>query len=164
MALKLYRRHRKECEGGHPEDSRTGEFEEGRRGWKRCGCLIHAAGTLGGKFNRKHTGKADWDEAKAAVAVWEQADSWDGKSAPPPESSTPPPTTSSQRITIADGVKVFLSNLEGAKIAPATMRKYRTFTKQLAAFGGISRLCDAGSGQLRRYRCFLFELGDGRSR
>jgi hypothetical protein len=29
MALKLYRRHRKECEGGHSEDARTGEFEEG---------------------------------------------------------------------------------------------------------------------------------------
>jgi len=38
MALKLYRRHRIECEGGHSEDARTGEFEEGRRGWKRCGC------------------------------------------------------------------------------------------------------------------------------
>ena len=36
MALKLYRRHRKECEGGHPEDSRSGEFEEGRRGWKNA--------------------------------------------------------------------------------------------------------------------------------
>ena len=53
MALKLYRRHRKECEGGHPEDSRSGEFEEGRRGWKKCACLIHASGTLGGTFNRK---------------------------------------------------------------------------------------------------------------
>ena len=36
MALKLYRRNRKECEGGYPEDSRSGEFEEGRRGWKKC--------------------------------------------------------------------------------------------------------------------------------
>ncbi len=58
MALKLYRRHRKECEGVHTEDSRSGEFEEGRRGWKRCSCLIHAPGTIAGKFNRKHTGKA----------------------------------------------------------------------------------------------------------
>ena len=30
MALKPYRRHRKECEGGHSEDARTGQFEEGR--------------------------------------------------------------------------------------------------------------------------------------
>ena len=50
MALKLYRRHRKECEGGHP------------------------------------------------------------------------------------ATKVFLSNREGAKIAHATLRKYKTFTKQLTAF------------------------------
>jgi hypothetical protein len=34
MALKLYRRHRKEREAGHPEDERTGEVEERRRGWK----------------------------------------------------------------------------------------------------------------------------------
>ena len=71
MALKLYRRHRKECEGGHPEDARSGEFEEGRRGWKKCACLIHVSGTLGGKFNRKQTGKSDWDEAKSLVASWE---------------------------------------------------------------------------------------------
>ena len=37
MPVKLYRRHRKECEAGHPEDFTSGEFEEGRRGWKRCG-------------------------------------------------------------------------------------------------------------------------------
>ncbi|HJY07699.1 MAG TPA: hypothetical protein VJ323_15385, partial [Bryobacteraceae bacterium] len=89
MALKLYRRHRKECEGGHPEDSRSGEFEEGRRGWKKCGCLIHTSGTLGGKCNRKHTGKADWDEAKAIAAVWEKADSWDGKAKPEPIPASP---------------------------------------------------------------------------
>src|SRR5258708_35872846 len=79
MALKLYRRHRKECEGGHLEDARSGEFEEGRRGWKKCACLIHVSGTLSGKFNRKQTGKSDWDEAKALVASWEKADSCAGK-------------------------------------------------------------------------------------
>jgi integrase len=132
MALKLYRRHRKECEGDHPEDSRSGEFEEGRRRWKKCACLIHAAGTLGGKFNRKQTGKSDWDQAKALIAAWQAADSWDGKVAlPPPE---PAPASSQDRITIADAVKVFLSSREGSRIAPATLRKYKTFTKQLVAF------------------------------
>jgi hypothetical protein len=53
MALQLYRRHRKECESGHAEDSKSGQFEEGRRGWKRCACMIHASGTLGGKFKRR---------------------------------------------------------------------------------------------------------------
>lgn len=52
MALRLRRRHRKECEAGHLEDFKNGEFEEGRRGWKRCGCPIHASGTIRGKFKR----------------------------------------------------------------------------------------------------------------
>src|ERR1700735_2428338 len=113
MALSLYRRHRSECEGRHPEDSRTGEFEEGRRGWKKCGCLIHAVGTLGGKFNRKQTGKIIWAEAQALVASWEEADSWNGKPKPAAASVALP---APGRITIAHGTKVFLSNREGANI------------------------------------------------
>jgi hypothetical protein len=38
MALSLYRRHRLLCEGGHPEDSRSGQFDERRKGWKLCHC------------------------------------------------------------------------------------------------------------------------------
>jgi integrase len=131
MAIKLYRRHRSECEGRHPEDARSGEFEEGRRGWKKCACLIHVSGTLGGKFNRKQTGKSDWEKAKALVASWEASGSWDGK-----VESAPAMTISHLpgRIRIADATKVFLSHREAAKIAPATLRKYRTFIKQLAAF------------------------------
>src|SRR5713226_9664783 len=108
MALKLYRRHRTECEGGHPEDARSGEFEEGRRGWKRCACLIHVSGTLGGKFNRKQTGKSDWGEAKALVTLWETADDWDGKKVERP-APTPQEEPQAKRITIADAGRVFLS-------------------------------------------------------
>jgi integrase len=133
MALKLYRRHRTECEGGHPEDTRSGEFEEGRRGWKKCACLIHVSGTLGRKFNRKQTSKSNWDEAKALVAAWEAADAWDSKPVvqPLPKQQQ---ETERKRITIADAVKVFLSNREGVRMAPATLRKYKTFTKQLTTF------------------------------
>lgn len=131
MALKLYRRHRKECEGRHAEDTRSGEFEEGRRGWKKCACLIHVAGTLGGKFNRRQTGKADWDEAKAFAATLEKAGVWDGKTEPPPAPVEP---AVAARISIAAAIKVFLSNREGAKIAAATLRKYKTFSKQLIDF------------------------------
>ncbi len=137
MAVKLYRRHRKECEGGHLEDSRSGEFEEGRRGWKKCACLIHVSGTLAGMFNRKQTGKSDWDEAKALVASWETADAWDGKGEPAPPPPVPAPVPG--RIAIADATKVFLSNREGAKIAHATLRKYKTFTKQADGFWGLTR-------------------------
>jgi len=131
MALKLYRRHRKECEAGHPEEARSGEFEEGRRGWKKCACLIHVSGTLGGKFNRRQTGKSEWDDAKAVVGEWEDADSWDGRNV-----LIPPPPTGGQaaRVTVADAIAVYTSIREGEEIAPATLRKYRTFTKQLGAF------------------------------
>src|SRR5439155_7049101 len=82
------------------EDIRSGEFEEGRRGWKKCACLIHVSGTLGGKFTRKQTGKSDWPKAKALVASWETADAWDSKvnTAPTP----PAPASIPDRITIAD--------------------------------------------------------------
>jgi hypothetical protein len=55
MALQVYRRHRKERKSGHPEDSKSGQFEEGRRGWKHCACLIHATGSVAGKFRRQAT-------------------------------------------------------------------------------------------------------------
>ena len=132
MALTLYRRHRTECEGGHAEDSRSGEFEEGRRGWKKCACLIHVSGTLGRKFSRKQTGKSDWKEAKAVVAVWEAAQSWDGPVTVEPAPESPAPA--SGRITIANAIAAFLAVREGAKIAPSTLRKYRTFTKQLREY------------------------------
>src|SRR5258708_39745547 len=89
MALKVYRRHRTECEGGHPEDSFSGEFEEGRRGWKKCGCLIHLSGTLGGKVNRKQTGKSTWEDAKAVAAALENAKSWDRNAGIPASAPVP---------------------------------------------------------------------------
>jgi integrase len=132
MPLNLYRRHRQECEGGHPEESRSGEFDERKKGWRRCACFIFASGTLGGNFKRKYTGKTDWDAARALAAEWEQARSWDGT----PKAPQPAPIENpvAPRITIADAIKVFLSNREGAKIAAATLRKYRTFSKQLTGF------------------------------
>jgi hypothetical protein len=100
MPLNLYRRHRQECEGGHAEESRSGEFEERKKGWKRCACHIFASGTLGGNFNRKYTGKRDWDEAKAVAGRWEKAGSWKNTPSPPPQ---PAPAAKPEpgRVTIA---------------------------------------------------------------
>ena len=108
MALKLSRRHRLECEAGHPEDSRSGDWEERRRGWKRCNCGIHLSGTLGGKFSRKATGTADWAEARAVATAYEGANSWTGelKAQPAP----PDPASEKPRVTIADACKVFLTS------------------------------------------------------
>jgi hypothetical protein len=38
--------------------------------------------TLGGKFSRRQTGTADWDEAKSVVALLQQSGSWDGQATP----------------------------------------------------------------------------------
>jgi integrase len=131
VGLKIYRRHRLECEAGHPEDSRSGDWEESRRGWKRCNCIIHISGTLGGKFSRRSTGKTTWDEARSYVSTLEAAGSWDGKVAPPlPD---PAPAAGPPRITIEEACNVFLATREAA-VAYPTHRKYRTFTKQLQAF------------------------------
>jgi len=96
-------------------------------GWKKCACLIHASGTLGGQVNRRQTGRYTWEEAKTVAAVWEEVGSWDGKAEASPEPV-------SGRITIDEAIKIFLSVREGDRIAPATLRKYKTFAKQLHAF------------------------------
>ncbi len=133
MAQSLYRRHRLECEGNHSEDTRSGEFEEGRRGWKKCACIIHVSGTIGGKFRRKQTGKSDWDEAKAVVAVWEAAKSWDGV-AQVQEPAIPAPAAIDARLTIADALAAYLAGRAAREPRPATMAKYKTLTKQLKAW------------------------------
>jgi hypothetical protein len=57
------------------EESRSGEFEERKRGWKRCACIIFASGTLAGKFKRKSTGQNDWEKAREIVSGWQD---WGG--------------------------------------------------------------------------------------
>ena len=61
-------------EGSNPSlsaiiDRRSGEFDEGRRGWKKCGCLIHVSGTLSGKFKRKQAN----DDSKTNSITIERA-------------------------------------------------------------------------------------------
>jgi site-specific recombinase XerD len=46
----------------------------------------------------------------------------------------PVPDAGKARIEIADAIAAFLAIREGSKIAPATLRKYKTCTKQLAGF------------------------------
>jgi hypothetical protein len=38
MTVNLYRRHKPNCLGGHPWQSRFSELEERRKMWKRCDC------------------------------------------------------------------------------------------------------------------------------
>ena len=152
MTLKLYRRHRLECEGGQEEDARSGEFEEGRRGWKKCACLIHVSGTLGRKFSRKQTGKSDWDEAKAVVAVWQAAQSWEGL-AQINEAVPPTPAVPDGRITIARAIQAFTAEFQGQ--AANTQKNYRLLLGKLKAFAdskGYVMLDQWGPIDIREFR------------
>jgi integrase len=133
MALNLYRRHRLMCEGGHAEDSYSGELEERRKGWKRCACLIHASGTLGGRFNRRNTWKDTWEEARAYAATREDANAWDVNTQPPAPPRVPE-LAPRGRTTIADATKAYLVKKAGEGVEHSTYRKYKTFTKQLQTF------------------------------
>ncbi len=121
MALNLYRRHRRECKAGRPEDSSSGEFEERKKGWKRCECPIFVSGTLDRKFRRKSTGQWQWEPAKATTVKWELAGSWTGSKASQP---TPPEAESPARTTIDLATSAFIAEREEVS-APNTLRKNR---------------------------------------
>jgi len=133
MALNIYRRHGSHCPGGRALHEMTYDADELRRNWKKCSCPIYASGTLNGQFKRKNTERTAWPEAKAIVAKWESAVSWNGKANPiEPVSVAPPPSDSAPpRITIAEAVKAYLAVRSGSGIVSATLRKHRTFAKQL---------------------------------
>jgi integrase len=135
MALNLYRRHRLECEAGHTEDLRSGDWEERRKGWKRCNCVIHISGTLGGKFKRRATGRTRWEEARAVATALELANAWDAtvSALPPPQLPGSTATSETPQVTITRAIEVFLANREASVTLP-TYRKYKTFAKQLQAF------------------------------
>lgn len=141
MPLNLYRRHFRsagKCAGGHEPDSRNYEPEELRRAWKKCHCPIYADGTLGGEFKRKNTKQTTWTEAKALAVAWEAAGSWEDRTTPVvAETPAPIPVQaqpSKPSITIQFAAEAYLSNRSGRNIAESTLRKYKTFTKQLGEF------------------------------
>ncbi len=151
MALHLYRRHRRDCAAKRPYDSRSGELDEHRKGWKRCECLIYVSGTLAGAFDRRSTDATTWEKAHTFVRPLEDAGSWNGQPRPEiirPTSDAPalshsqtvvmapvsaPAPTNPDRIAIAKAIEGFLAT-KAVTVAFSTLRKHRTFTKQLQAF------------------------------
>lgn len=133
------------------------EADELRRSWKNCSCPIYASGTLGGRFKRRNTERTDWEAAKAVMNVWETAGTWDAPSAevpvPPvtvePEASAP--ATETPSVTVADATESFIANRQNRGIELATLRKYRTFVKQLRAY------CDS-RGYARLGQLTVFDM------
>lgn len=130
MPLALYRRHRQGCKGGHEHNSRTSEYEERKKGWRRCECPIFASGTLRKTFKRHNTGQWEFEAARAVAVALERARSWKAAVEPPPAPEEP----QTARITIEDASGAFLAKCKNRNIAPNTLAKYRTFTNQVSAY------------------------------
>jgi integrase len=143
MGLNVYRRHGSHCPGGRALHEMTYETDELRRNWKKCSCPIYASGTLKGQFKRKNTERTAWAEAKTIVSQWESAGSWNGDAVPivatpivpgPADSAPSLSETGPPRVTIGEAVKAYLAVRSGSGIVSATLRKHKTFVKQLEAF------------------------------
>ena len=70
-------------------------------------------------------------KARAVAAQWEAAGAWDA-SIPPAE---PPAPEIPRGVTIADATESYLAKSKNRGIELATFNKYRTFVKQLRAYG-----------------------------
>jgi integrase len=130
MLLALYRRHRRECKGHHPHNLRTSEYDERKKGWRRCECPIFASGTLDKHFKRGNTGQWEFEAARAVAATLERAGTWTTQPLRPPEPEEPQAT----RITVQDASEAFLAKCKNRNIAANTLAKYRTFNNQLNAY------------------------------
>jgi hypothetical protein len=137
VPLNLYRRHFRaagKCAAGYSPDCCNYESDELRRGWKKCHCPIYADGTLGGRFKRKNTKAPTWDAARSVAAQWETLGKWDDAPLVQTPVVVPEPRPSSPAITIHSATEAYLANRMGRNITESTLRKYKTFTKQLHAF------------------------------
>jgi integrase len=124
VSLTLYRRHRRDCKGGHPEDLRTSAYDERKDGWNSCECPILASGTLSRKFKRQNTRRWDWQAARILAEKWEAAGAWDGLS----------PSQSPNHTTLHEAIGSFLAESVNRSIRPSTFRKYQALTNQVTAY------------------------------
>ena len=132
MALALYRRHRSECKGRHPHNLRTSEYDERKKGWKRCECPIFASGTLNKKFKRYNTGQWEFEAARAVALTLERNGRWDKVA--PALKVAPTSEPAASRITVEDALQAFIAKCKEPEYAPNTLAKYKTFTNQLQAY------------------------------
>jgi site-specific recombinase XerD len=127
--LHLYRRHQRDCEAGHKEESRSGEFEENKKGWKHCKCPIFLSGTLARHFRRRSTERSSWEDARAVADHLQKAGNWEGKLPDP----LPAKPLQSNRVTIQKAIQTFSAEFS-EHAAPNTQKKYTLLLNKLKGF------------------------------
>lgn len=164
MALNLYRRHNRTCSGNHPEDSKSSQLEERKKGWVRCDCPITAAGVFpNGKFLRRSTGEWEWDKAEAVRQQWEAT-----TAAPPPLTPDPvppiPPTPSTGKATkvkIEDAKKAFLEDHKTFGTALGSLRRYGWLMRSFERYSAAHGLAHIDEWTTPEVRLFAASLGHG---
>lgn len=92
------------------------------------------SGKLSSTFRRHNTGRWEWEDAQPIAAAFEVCQSWSASKFHSDSRIASTGGSRSRAITIREAVTAYLANREGSKMSPDTLRKYRTFTKQLSAF------------------------------
>jgi integrase len=136
VPLNLYREHTGTCSQKRRVRLHNRKAEEAPRfGWKRCDCPIYVSGTLRDGFRRKKTGCTTWPEAESRVQAWEAAGAWAASSLRATPKAEPAQRNPNSALlkTIEDALSDFIE-LHEDTIKKATLRKYKTFTKQFQAF------------------------------
>lgn len=103
-----------------PTKHLSSEFDERKRGWKRCECPIVVSGTLQKRFKRHSTNLWEWAAARSIAEQFEAAGSWDGMV---PVVAAPAQATKSapkSRTTIEDAVKISLPSCNSPSLPERT--------------------------------------------
>lgn len=149
MAKNFYRVHKRSCKAGQKEGARNGEFEERKKGWKRCDCSISVSGVFGSRFQRKSTGTADWEEARQVVLNWKDTEA-------PPPALVPPPAPcgyDSERVTVEAAVASYKNHHRDS--AHSTRTGYGYLLDRFQAFSdkiGYVMLDQWRPGDFRQFR------------
>jgi integrase len=129
MALRLIRRHLKEC----PHTSTR---------YRRCKCPIHVYGTLAGEKVRKALDQTSWDAATDLINAWTTAGEIGVIRVEAP--------------TVREAIQKFIADCEARKLGWEAMRKYRhLLDDRLLAWAernGVTTLRQISVDSLRQFR------------
>lgn len=148
--LTLYKRHSSDCAEARRKEGATESVAQLRadRGYRRCGCPIHAEGTLRiDGFIRKTTGEVKWPKAEELKRKWEEAGTVDVQPPADPTSEGPP--------TVRHVIAQFTNDRTALNPAPSTLKKYRQFFDLLENFcadKGIVYITQFGIDHARAFR------------
>src|SRR5689334_22168080 len=132
--LNYHRRHTSTCEGKHEARLYTNEYDERKKGWKKCHCPIYASGSLNLVAKRFPTKRAEWQEARDLMVPYIKANSWDLDQAPKPDRGSPaeadddrvPEAQPGKRHLIEDAIAEYRTEYENAAWNTQKLVKYAT--------------------------------------